>query len=440
MRLGAWLGTVMGALVLPAGCTKERTLSPSIEDGLRRLMELGGPKWALALGALKPEQFDLLRRHPLADLQSAAARLVRSETPEQRAQAVYLMVVLWQGMTNDTDRTAVEAQLAPLLGDGAPEVRAMAADAVVWLHFRDAGMPLPGAALAVVREGLQAADEGEQLAALSTAMLLGREVGPLRGTLLELLRSPSPAIRRFARVALMRVRPLDPELQHLRQQWLEAAANDFELPYAALAWYELSPAGGGAAIPRILQLARDPAGADDLRAAALQALARLVTTPADAEPVLALLLARDSALSPEARVGWSRQVAQLAVHLSDSPAVAQATALLQAQWAADPDDIAAAAALVRIAATHRRSQPEPAHVALLRAEVRLLASLQKDGSLPGGPSERDRAAIEGCVALATWPGSGVTGDELRRLLTEWVGSARSQCQDWAQELLDRLPK
>jgi len=430
----------MAALVLPAGCTKEQPPSPSIEDGLHRLVALGSPTWALALGALKPEQFDLLRRHPLADLQAAAARLVRSETPEQRALAPYLMIALWQGMANDTDRTAVEAQLAPLLGDAAPEVRAMAADAVVWLHFRDAGMPLPGAALAVVREGLQATDEGEQLAALSTAMLLGREVGPLRNTLLELLRSPSSAVRRFAGVAVMRVRPMDPELQRLRLQWLEAAAEDHELPYAALASYEQSPAGGGAAIPRILQMARDPACTDDLRAAALQALARMVTTPADAEAVLALLLVRHSALPSEERVGWSRQVAQLAVHLPDSPALAQATALLQAQWAADANDIAAIAALVRIAATHRGHQPEPAHVELLRAEVALQASLHKDGSLPGGPSEREQAAIEGHIALATWPGSGASAEELRPLLVACATNARSQCQDWAQELLERLPK
>lgn len=437
--MGAWLGTVMAALVLPAGCTKERTPSPSIEDGLRRLMELGSPKWALALGALKPEQFDLLRRHPLADLQAAAARLVRSERRDQRALAPYLMISVWQGMTNDTERAAVEAQLATLLGDGAPEVRAMAADAVVWLHFRDAGMPLPGAALAVVREGLQAADDGEQLAALSTALLLGNQVGPLRGTLLELLRSPSSAVRRFAGVAVMRVRPLDPVLQRLRLQWLEAAAEDSELPYAALASYEQSPAGGGAAIPRILQMARDPARADELRTAALRALARLVTTPADAEAVLALLLARYSALSPGARVGWSRQVAQLAVHLSDSPALAQATALLQAQWAADPDDIAAAAALVRIAAVKGRALPEAEVVAKIRDEVALLASLQIDGSLPGGPSERDQAVLEGFVTLAAWPGSGVAAEAVRPLLADCANSARSQCQDWVQELLERLP-
>lgn len=430
----------MGALVLPAGCIKERPPAPSIEDGLRRLVALGSPKWAFALGALKPEQFDLLRRHPLADLQAAAARLVRSETPEQRALAPYLMLALWQGMTNDTDRTAVEAQLAPLLGDAAPEVRAMAADAVVWLHFRDAGMPLPGGALAVVREGLQAADEGEQLAALSTALLLGNQVGPLRNTLLELLRSPSSAVRRFAVVAVMRVRPLDPELQRLRQQWLEAAAEDLELPNAALASYEQSPAGGGAAIPRILHMARDPARDDELRTAALRTLSRLVTTPVDAEAVLALLLERYSALSAEARVGWSRQVAQLAVHLPDSPALAQATALLQAQWAADPDDIAAAAALVRIAATNRRAMPEAAHVALLRSELTALASLQNDGALPGAASQRDLATIEACVALATWPGSGVAAEPLRALLVGWASSVHSQCQDLAQELLERLPK
>lgn len=432
-------GTVTLLLVL-AGCRAGQDEACAVEDDLRRLAARGSPTWAWALATLEPGLLERLRSRPHAELQACAARLLQSDVAERRTLAPYLMIPLWEGAVSDAERQELTTQLVALLGDQARGVRAVAADAVVKLHRNHARMPLPGAALAAIREGMQAADEEEQLAAMSTALHLGHEVATLRGTLLELLRSPSPAVRRFASVAVMRVRPLDPELQRLRLQWLEAAAQDHELPYAALASYEQSPAGGGAAIPRILQMARDPACTDDLRIAALQALARLVTTPVDAEAVLTLLLARHSALSPEARVGWSRQVAQLAVHLSDSPALAQATALLQAQWAADPDDIAAAAALVRIAATHRRSQPEPAHVALLRAEVALQASLQKDGSLPGGPSELDRAAIEGCVALATWPGSGVAVDELRPLLTDWVGSARSQCQDWAQELLERLPK
>ncbi len=431
-------GTVTLVLVL-AGCRAGQDEACAVEDDLRRLAARGSPTWAWALATLEPGLLERLRSRPRAELQACAARLLQSDVAERRTLAPYLMVPLWEGAVSDAERQELTTQLVALLGDEARGVRAVAVDAVVKLHRDHARMPLPGAALAAIREGMQAADEEEQLAAMSTALHLGHEVATLRGTLLELLRSPSPAVRRFAGVALMRVRPLDPELQRLRLQWLEAAAGDSELPYAALASYEQSPAGGGAAIPRILQMARDPARADELRTAALRTLARLLTTPADAEAVLALLLERHSSLSPEERVGWSRQVAQLAAQLPDSPAMLRAMALLQAKWAADPNDIASAAALVRIAATHRRSQPEPAHVTLLRAEVALQASLHSDGSLPGGPSEGDQAAIEGFVALAAWPGSGVAAEVVRPLLADWANSPRSHCQDWAQELLERLP-
>lgn len=427
-------------LLLSAGCTHASDVEGEIEASVRRMLELGSPTWAVALGALKPEQFEVVRRHPRTEVQTCAAQWLRSESPERRALASYLLIALWDGATSDGEREGLTAQLATLLADVAPSVCALAADAVVGIRLRDLRMPLPGAALAVVREGLQVADEDEQLAAMSTAMLLGRDVGPLRRTLLELLRSPSPGVRRFAAVALTRVRPLDPELQQLRQQWLESVASDADLPALALGWFEQAPAGGGAAIPRILQLARDPASHEELRSGALRALARLATTPADADATLALLLARHAALSPKQRVAWSRQFAQLAVHLSDSPMLAQATALLQAQRVADPEDVATAAALVRIAAVERRTLPAPELVATIRDEVQLLSSLHRDGSLPGEPSEGDQAAVEGFVALAAWPGSGVAAEIVRPLLADQANNPQRQCQDWAQELLERLPK
>ncbi|MFY9343762.1 MAG: hypothetical protein WAT39_14835 [Planctomycetota bacterium] len=437
-REGPWI--VAAILVVVGGMVVATVTSPrdprtlTTDELVATILADGFP---LAWGDRVRDGIAALEERPRPERLALAARLVVAAEPPRRALAIVVFAALVRDGT-DGEREELEHQVLGLLDDTDVQVRRQALELAAMLCTSEGDRAVPARVFAVIRELLASSDAQHRGTALAVAIPFGKRLAPLRKDLIEFLRRDQDAGRRFmATIALGRVRPVDGALQELRRGLLADAEAKVRL--AAAVWFTQSPAGGAAAVPRLLALAKSPDEDVDTRREAVSALARLVTDRETATDVLAVLLGLRTEIADHGMAGWCSDVGRVSAVLAGSPAADGALAVLAEVGRAEAHRTPVLAARARVAAAHRSQPFEAESLAALRAFVaEWYESAREIAEFATSPEPGAEDAVEAMVELSAWPASGVRADEIKPLLELVAGTKHEWTRDWAQEQLQRL--
>lgn len=376
--------------------------------------------------AATSDLIDLLRNDAV-DLRSAAAELLGELLADHQSPPM-----------ESSTRIRVETSLLNLLEDGEDRVRASA----LYGLGRGCVDGRPDKVSLRVVDTIQSllASEvvGTRLKAALAAMWFGSAVELVAGVLATRLRiEPDSGVRFVMAIALGRV---GAEYEPAADSLLALLDDpDEKVRRAAADGLGELMGSAQATIQHLRRCFADASEVADVRVAAAESLVRLVTNPADAEPVLLALL-ESHALFPDHReIRWLSALGKMAALVPETSAGSAARARLEsaAQSLDESAALVATSSLARIACSVRDDTLGRSAAARLRMALpEILAQAQEE--LGRADSDEYRPVLESLVDLAQWPEMQVDPSELRHIFDALLHHRVWWTREWAGKQLGRL--
>ncbi|MFO1076260.1 MAG: HEAT repeat domain-containing protein [Planctomycetota bacterium] len=414
------------------------------------LVERIGKGMAGSAGRIGIAEQDELHSRPTAAVVDELIDLLRHGSGVQQSAAASLLEPYLQSADeplSGAKHAEVEAALLDRLAHGGDSARGRSLMTLLSAWGDEPPPTLPETMTTAIRELLRAPDVDRRIEAAFAAIRLGPGVAASTADLIEALRDEADGSVRNFLVAALGSAPFaqDEAVQRAAAAALLPVLDDPDpmVCEAAITSLGRLQAAASTSIGPLRARLGAPGTPASIRRPVVLALADLVSSAADADAVLPLVIGARRDFLEGGENEWLIAAGQLAaVASSDGDACRRTRALLdQAQQSGDADTaFAAAVARGRLACGVRDADLALDCLARLREVLpERLAELTADPEFWVMDPTHLRV-FESLVRLASWPDLGWNGDELRAALLTLTGHGRWWERAWARRQLEFLPR